>query len=136
LTGSGDRRQRPGAPLSRSLRLGLCSQAHDLDRVNLALAPAARQILLDSLESTAGVPSPPTSRLNSSDAEHFANLMLSNPSAASSTMLARRAKRTSVVFECASFISWFRCASSSSIAFAFRIAASQIPRMHLRLGRW
>src|SRR5665213_4060666 len=49
-------------------------------------------------------------------------------------MLARRAKRTSVVLEFASFTNFSRCASSSSIALAFRIAASKV-HVHLGVGQ-
>src|SRR5205807_8707684 len=40
-------------------------------------------------------------------------------------MPARRARRTSAVFECASFINCSRCAPFSSIVLATRIVASQ-----------
>ncbi len=51
---------------------------------------------------------------------------LASPSAASSTIPARRARRTSVVFECASFNNFSRCMSPSSIALAKRIAVSKV----------
>lgn len=51
-------------------------QAHDLGRVYLGLASAARQILRHGLDSANGVPSTPTSGLNPSDVEPLANLMV------------------------------------------------------------
>ena len=67
------RRQRARAPLGRTLRLGLRGQAHDLGRVDLGLAPAARQILLDGLQSARRVALAPAPHLNPAHAEHLAN---------------------------------------------------------------
>jgi len=67
-------RQRPRTPLRRSFRLGLRRQPHDLRRVDLGLAPTARQILLDSFQATLGVALTPASRLNPAHAENFTNL--------------------------------------------------------------
>lgn len=49
-------------------------------------------------------------------------------------MLVRRAKRTSVVFDCASYINCSRWASHGSTTTAFRIATSKMHRGHHGIG--
>ncbi len=73
------RRQRPRTPLGRPLRLGLRRQTHNLRRVDLGLAPAARQILLDGLQSARRVALTPTPHLNPAHAKQLANPVIVQP---------------------------------------------------------
>src|SRR6185437_16398331 len=73
---AGHRRQRPGAPLGRTFRLGLRGQTHDLGWVDLGLASAARQILLNGSQSADGVALTPASCLDPTNAEHLADSVI------------------------------------------------------------
>lgn len=74
-------------------------QAHNnLGRIGLGLALAAWQIALHRRYTTRGVALAPAPGLNAVDTPQSANLVIVQSSAPSTTIPARRAKRTSTVF--------------------------------------
>ena len=71
--------QRARAPLRRGFRFGLRRQTHDRERISLGLAPAARQVLLDALQSACGIACAPATHLHPTHAEHLANVVIIEP---------------------------------------------------------
>src|SRR5674476_1206237 len=108
-------------PMGGRFRFALGGQFHEACNVNCHWRRPAGQVALNASQPVLLIALSPARDLNASNGQHLGNILVLNPSAASSTIPARCSNLTLVSLERTSFISSTRSSFVRSISVATRI---------------